>query len=172
MTLSMYDVAVPAYRQILEALLGVLDKGETYCSEKGIAAADMFGTRLADDMQPLAFQVAQSVNHSIGALNLISGKQSERAAAPTDFASGKAAVQKALDALNAVKPADLEGKENAAVELKFPGREMKFTGLGYLQSFAMPQFYFHATTAYDILRHKGAPVGKRDFLGKTQMLTA
>jgi hypothetical protein len=168
----MYDVAVPAYRQVLEAMLGVLDKGEKYCAEKGIAPADMFGTRLFEDMQPLAFQVAQTVNHSIGALGLIRGVPAERAAGPTDFASAKATVQKALDALNALKPADLEGKENASVELKFPGREMKFTGLGYLQSFAMPQFYFHATTGYDILRHKGVPVGKRDFLGKTQQLAA
>jgi hypothetical protein len=57
------------------------------------------------------------------------------------------------------------------VDLKFPGREMKFTGLGYLQSYAMPQFFFHATTAYDILRHKGVPIGKRDFLGRVQLLT-
>ena len=57
------------------------------------------------------------------------------------------------------------------MELKFPGRELKFNGLGYLQTYAMPQFFFHVTTAYDILRHKGVPVGKRDFLGRIQLLT-
>lgn len=172
MSLSLYDVSVPVYRQFLTALLNVLDKGEAYCKEKGIAPEDMFATRLVDDMQPFTFQVMQSVNHSAGALALVRGQQRARPEGLTSFEAMKSAVQAAIGELDALKPADLAGAEGKTVELKFPGREMKFTGLGYLQSFAMPQFFFHATTAYDILRHKGVPVGKRDFLGQIALINA
>ncbi|HVY03314.1 MAG TPA: DUF1993 domain-containing protein [Caulobacterales bacterium] len=172
MSLSLYEISVPVYRQFLTALVGVLDKGEKFCAEKGLAPADVFATRLFDDMQPFTFQVMQAINHSVGALALVRGQQRPRPEGLTSFEAMKSAVQAALAELDAIKPADLAGAETKTVELKFPGREMKFTGLGYLQSFAMPQFFFHATTAYDILRHKGVPVGKRDFLGQVALLNA
>ena len=171
MALSMYDISVPVYRQFLLSLAGVLDKAEAHCKANNVDEASMIGTRLFEDMQPFAFQVMQTINHSAGALAAIRGTQRERAAARTSFADMKKDVLAAIADLDALKPADLDGKDNNTVELKFPGREMKFSGLGYLQSFAMPQFFFHATTAYDILRHKGVPIGKRDYLGQIQLLT-
>ena len=171
MQLSMYDISVPVYRQFLMSLVSVLDKAIEHCKANNVDEASLIGTRLFDDMQPFAFQVMQSVNHSAGALALIRGASRERPAARTSFADMKKDVLAAIADIDAIKPADLEGTANKTVELKFPGREMKFSGLGYLQSFAMPQFFFHATTAYDILRHKGVPIGKRDYLGQIQLLT-
>jgi uncharacterized protein len=169
MALSLYEVSVPVYRQLLKALLGVLDKGEKHCADKGIDPASMLGARLFEDMLPLAVQVALAVDHSLGGLSRVRGKERARPSGLETFAGAKQAVEDALAELEAITQADLEGAESRTVELKLPGRELKFTGLGYLQSFAMPQFYFHVTTAYAILRHKGVPIGKRDFLGRVQL---
>lgn len=170
MGISFYDISVPVYSQFLKALLGVLDKGEQHCSEKGVDPASMLGARLIEDMQPLTFQVMMSIGHSAGALAAIRGEQRARPTGLETFAGCKQAIEQALAELEAITPADLEDAAAKTVELKFPGRELKFTGLGYLQSYAMPQFFFHVTTAYDILRHKGVPIGKRDFLGRIQLL--
>jgi hypothetical protein len=172
MALSFYDVSVPVYRQFLRALLGVLDKGEKHCAEKGIDPASVLATRLVEDMQPLTFQVMQSISHSAGAMAQIRGQQRARPSGLETFAGCKQAVEQAIADLDAIQPADLENAESKDVELKFPGRELKFTAQGYLLSYAMPQFFFHATTAYDILRHKGVPIGKRDFLGRIQLKDA
>jgi hypothetical protein len=156
---------------MLKALLGVLDKGEKHCADKAIEPASMLAARLIDDMQPFTFQIMQSIQHSAGALATIRGQQRPRASGLETFAGAKQAIEQALADLDAIKPADLDDVASNTVELKFPGREMKFTALGYLQSYAMPQFFFHVTTAYDILRHKGVPIGKRDFLGRIQLIT-
>jgi hypothetical protein len=169
MAMTFYDVSVPVYRQFLRALLGVLDKGEKHCAEKGIEPASMLGARLIEDMQPLTFQVMQSINHSAGALATIRGQQRPRASGLETFAGCKQAIEQALADLDAIQPADLENVASNDVELKFPGRELKFTAQGFLLSFALPQFYFHVATAYDILRHKGVSIGKRDFLGRIQL---
>ena len=132
----------------------------------------MLATRLIEDMQPFTFQVMQSINHSVGALALMRGQQRPRPAGLETFAGCKQAVDQALAELEAILPTDLESVAANTVELKFPGRELKFSAQGYLLSYAMPQFFFHFTTAYDILRQKGVPVGKRDFLGRIQLKDA
>jgi uncharacterized protein len=172
MTTSVYEISVPVYQQFLKALLGVLQKSEQHCAEKGVDPASLFAARLIDDMQPIAFQVMMALAHSVGALATLRGQQWARPSGVDSFAGAKAAIEQALAELEAIAPAELEGAATKPVELKFPGRELKFTGLGYLLSYAMPQFFFHATTAYDILRHKGVPIGKRDFLGRIQLLKA
>ena len=172
MTTSVYEISVPVYQQFLKALLGVLDKSEKHCAEKNVDPASLFAARLIEDMAPLAFQLMQAIGHSVGALATLRGQQRARPTALDTFAGAKAAIEEALAELEAIKPEELEDAAAKPVELKFPGRELKFTGLGYLLSYAMPQFFFHATTAYDILRHKGVPIGKRDFLGRIQLLKA
>ncbi len=172
MTISFYDISVPVYRQFLQALRGVLDKGEKHCTEKGIEPASVLATRLIEDMQPLTFQIMQAISHSAGALATIRGQQRPRASGLDSFAGCKQAVEQALADLDAIQPADLENVASSNVELKFPGRELKFTAQGYLLSYAIPQFFFHVTTAYDILRHEGVPIGKRDFLGRVQLRDA
>jgi hypothetical protein len=171
MAISFHDVSVPVYQQLLRALLGVLDKGEKHCADKGIDPAAMFGARLFEDMQPLSFQIMQAIQHSAGALATLRGQQRARASGLDNFAVAKQAIEQALAELEAIPPSELEDAAQKPIELQLlPGRELKFTGLGYLQSFAMPQFFFHVTTAYDILRHQGVPLGKRDFLGRVQLL--
>ena len=170
MATSFYEISVPVFQQFLKSLHGVLDKGEKHCAEKGIEPATVFEARLVEDMQPLAFQVLNAINHSLGALALVRGQAFARPSGVDSFASAKRAIEEALAQLEAIKPEELADAAEKPVELKFPGRELKFVGLGYLLSYAMPQFFFHATTAYDILRHKGVPVGKRDFLGRIALL--
>lgn len=171
MAISVYEISVPVYQQFLKALLGVLDKSEKHCTEKGIDPSTLFGARLFEDMQPLTFQLMQSINHSAGALATLRGQQRPRPTGLETFAGAKRAIEEALAEIDAIKPAELDDAGAKPVELKFPGRELKFTGLGYLLSYAAPQFFFHVTTAYDILRHNGVPLGKRDFLGRIQLLT-
>ena len=172
MTISFYDLSVPVYRQFLQALRGVLDKGEKHCTEKGLDPASILATRLVEDMQPLTFQVMQAISHSAGAMATVRGQQRARPSGLDSFAGCKQAIEQALADLEAIQPAELENVAANTVELKFPGRELKFTGQGYLLSYAMPQFFFHSTTAYNILRHKGVPIGKRDFLGRVQLKEA
>lgn len=172
MTISFYDTSVPVYRQFLRALLGILDKGEKHCAEKSIDPTSMLGARLIDDMQPFSFQIMLAISHSAGALAQIRGQQRPRPSGLDSFAGCKQAVEQAIADLDAIQPADLESVATNTVELNFPGRELKFTAQGFLLSYAMPQFFFHATTAYDILRHKGVAIGKRDFLGRIQLKDA
>jgi hypothetical protein len=172
MAISFFDISVPVYQQFLKALLGVLDKGEKHCVEKSIDPATLFAARLFEDMQPLTFQIMQAINHSVGALATLRGQQRARPSGLDSFAGAKKAIEEALAELETITSADLEDAAAKPVELKIPGRELKFTGLGYLSSYAQPQFFFHVTTAYDILRHNGVPIGKRDFLGRVQLLTA
>lgn len=170
MAISFYDVSVPVYRQFLRALLGVVDKGDKHCAEKSLEPASLLGARLIEDMQPFTFQIMQAIGHSAGALATIRGEQRARPSGLETFAGCKQALEQALADLEALTPADLESAESRTVELKLPGRELKFSAQGYLLSYAMPQFFFHVTTAYDLLRSKGVPIGKRDFLGRIQLL--
>jgi uncharacterized protein len=170
MAISFYEVSVPVYQQFLRSLIGVLEKAEKHCADKSVQPAELFGTRLVEDMQPLSFQITMAIHHSAAAVATLLGQQRARPSGVDTFAGAKQALEQALADLESVKPADLEELAAKPVALTFPGRELKFTGLGFVQSYAMPQFFFHVTTAYDILRHKGVPVGKRDFLGRIQLL--
>ena len=172
MAISLHEISVPVFQQYLRALLGVLDKCEKHCAEKGVDPSSMLQARLFEDMQPFTFQLMQSINHSAGALANLRGQQRPRAAGLETFEGARRAIEEALAEIEAIKPSELDDAASKTVELKFPGRELKFLGLGYLLSYAMPQFFFHVTTAYDILRHNGVPLGKRDFLGRIQLLTS
>lgn len=167
MSFSLHEITVPACRQILTALSGVLEKAQAHCAATGTDPATLISARLVGDMAPFPFQVSQTIAHSVGALARLRGQDPARPDAIDSFAAGQAAIAEALRALDAITPADLEGAETRKVVLTFPGRSMRFDGKGYLLTFALPQFYFHATTAYDLLRHHGVPIGKRDFLGQT-----
>jgi len=173
MAISFYEISVPVYQQYLRSLIGVLDKGEVHCKEQGIDQAELFASKLADDMQPLWFQVLMAVHHSAGALATMREQQRARPSGLDNFAGAKQAIEQALADLEAIEPAELEDMAAKPVTLPLmAGRELKFTGMGLLLSYALPQFFFHVTTAYDILRHRGVPVGKRDFLGRIQLLKA
>jgi uncharacterized protein len=169
MSLSLYDVSVPVFRQYLAGLSGVLSKGEAHSASGAVAEADIIGFRLYDDMQPFTFQVMQSIFHGAGAVGTLRGQPYPRAEGLETLAGCKAAVDAAIAYLDGVTPADLTVDPDADVVLQTPRGAMTFTARNYLLTFAYANFFFHTTTAYDILRHKGVPIGKRDFMGAVQV---
>ena len=172
--ISLYTATVPAFRQIIAATGGVLRKGEAFAAEHDIDPATLVAAHLAADMLPLAYQVKSVCDHSVKAIEGVrAGSFSpHRDAFPTDFA-GMHALLAATDAtLAAIDPAEIDG---------FVGRDMAFVmgtyrvdyaAEDFLLSFSLPNFYFHATTAYDILRARGVPLGKRDYLGRPRVRAA
>ena len=166
---SLHDVSVGVFRQYLAALSGVLAKGEAHCASGALSEANVIGARLVGDMQPFTFQVMQSIAHSAGAVATLRGQSYPRAEGLETLAGCKAAVDAAVAYLDGVKPGDLTAGADDDVKLQTPRGTMTFTARGYLFTFAYGNFFFHATTAYDLLRHLGVPVGKRDFLGAAQI---
>ncbi|MBL6692218.1 MAG: DUF1993 domain-containing protein [Pseudomonadales bacterium] len=171
MALSFYDITVPNYLQILNAVSGVLEKGKAHCEENGISLDDVVATRLIDDMNPFRFQVISVVHHSEGAMK---GYESGEFAPPNgygepDYAGLQALVQGAIDYISSKDEAMVNSWQGGQVTFKLGGNELPFTTENFAQTFSMPNFYFHAATTYDILRMKGAPLGKRDFLGAMRM---
>jgi uncharacterized protein len=170
MAISLYDATVPNYLQVLTSIRGVLDKGLAWAKESGVDPDSLVEARLIDDMLPFGFQVKRVADHSAGALRDIShGAFTMPKRETYDFAG--------LQKLLADAEHDLKGWTREAVDA-LEGRDIvfdtgraparTFKGEAYLFSFAMPNFHFHAVTAYDILRMKGVPVGKRDYLGETR----
>ncbi len=173
MALSLYDACVPAFLQTVGAVEGFLAKGAGHFKEKGVDPNSIVDAKLADDMLPFAFQVRSVANHSIGAIRGVkAGQFSPGGPAPAlDYAGLQKLVTEAREALQQVKPDEVNNCQGKDVLFSVRDIKMTFLAEGFLQSFSMPNFYFHATTAYDILRHKGVPVGKRDFLGKMRLKT-
>jgi hypothetical protein len=168
MTLSLYAATVPNFQQTLGAMSGLLDRAEGFCKEKSLAPQDLIQARLAADMLPFAYQVKSTAVHSLGAIEgLRKGVFSPDMTPPPDtFAALKSRVADALAALGSLEPAEVDAFVGRAMRFSFGERHIDFTGEDFLLSFSQPNFYFHATTAYDILRWKGLPLGKRDFMGR------
>ncbi|MGQ0534037.1 MAG: DUF1993 domain-containing protein [Caulobacteraceae bacterium] len=173
MALSLYDVTVPTFTQILGAMSSVLDKGEAHAVEKGMRPDEWAGARLFSDMAPLSFQVKQAVHHSVGAIEAVKKGVfgPDITPPPETFDDLQAVVRNALEALERYTPAEINALEGRDMRFEFRDRRMDFTGENFLLSFSLPNFYFHATTAYDILRHNGVPLGKRDFMGRLRLKT-
>jgi uncharacterized protein len=158
---SLYAVAVPVFVRGLHNLDHLLAKAQgSEIAEKYLLAA-----RVAADMFPLVKQVQIACDTAKFAAMRVGG------AAPLPMADDEASlqdlrgrVQRTIGYLNGVDPAGFEGREAARVMLKLPDREMTFTGLSYITDFALPNFFFHVTTAYALLRQQGVPIGKRDYL--------
>jgi len=174
MTFSLYTATIPSYRQILSALGGLLKKAEAFAAEQGIASGDLVKLRLAEDMLPFGYQVKAVVHHSLGAIEGVrKGMFSpDRGAWPEDMAGLKALVADALTALAAIDPAEVNGFVGRPMCFSMGDMRMDFTAEEFLLSFSQPNFYFHATTAYDILRWKGVPLGKRDFIGRPRIIVS
>jgi len=171
MAFSLYDATVANYLQILGAVGGFLEKSLTHFREKGIDPAEVVATKLAPDMLPLWFQIVSVAHHSRGAMEAArngvfvppSGKPD------LDYAALQALVTDARQELSALTPENVDTLVGRDVTFKLGERALPFTAEGFLMSFSLPNFFFHATTAYDILRHKGAPLGKRDFMGRLKL---
>ena len=170
MAISLYDLTVPSYLQTLGAMEGVLSKGAAHCKEKGIDPNEIVETKLAPDMLPFRFQVVAVAHHSAGA---IAGAKAGAFAPPgpstADYAGLQKLVADAKASLEQLKPADVNGLEGKDVLFAVRDIKLPFKAEGFLMTFSLPNFHFHATTAYDILRQKGVPLGKRDYMGKMKL---
>lgn len=167
MSFSLYDAVIPSNLQILGALDRVLAKAETFCAEQGMTQAELIDTRLAPDMLPFGYQIKSCAVHSIGGIEgARTGSFSpDMSAWPTDLAGLRAIVQGANAELSALNRQAVDALTDADTHFAFGETKMPFTGANFLLSFSQPNFYFHATTAYAILRAQGMKLGKRDFMG-------
>lgn len=173
MGFGLYDATVPLFRQVLSSVGRKLDKVEAHCAEKGVDPQTLLQARLYDDMWPFNMQVKATVMHSVGALRgVVGGEFKFDMTPPADTFAGLKAQNAAAQAeLETFTPGDINARLGKDVFFQFGERRMDFVVEDFLQSFALPNFYFHATTAYDILRTNGVPLGKRDFMGRMKMKT-
>lgn len=165
-TVSMYQASVPVFAARLEALAKVLRKAEANITDRKIDPAVILSARLAPDMLPLLRQVQIATDHAKGAASRLAGREIVRFEDDEDsFSALQDRLGRTLSLLASFKPDEIDGSELRRIELKLGGREIHFDGQHYLLHFAMPNFYFHMTTAYAVLRHNGVPLGKLDFMG-------
>ena len=171
MTFSLYDAVVPSNTQILGAVDGLLGKAEAFCTEQGMAEAELIDARLAPDMLPFGYQVKSCAAHSVGAIEgTRSGSFSpDRSQWPTDFAGLHAVIRGATATLQAIDRAEFDALADVDTEFRMGELVMPFAGATFLLSFSQPNFYFPATTAYAILRAKGVKLGKIDFMGRLRI---
>lgn len=167
MSFSLYDAVVPSNLQIVSALKNVLKKAEAFCEERGMPQAEMIDARLAPDMLPLGYQIKSCAVHSIGGIEgARAGSFSPDISAwPTDFAGLQGVLQRANTELSALDRDTVDALAETDTYFAFGEAKLPFTGANFLLSFSQPNFYFHATTAYAILRAQGVMLGKRDFIG-------
>jgi hypothetical protein len=166
MKISMYQASVPTFVRMLNNLSAVLDKGAAYADAKKIEPAVLINARLYPDMLPLVRQVQIAGDNAKGVAARLAGLEPPRYEdGETTFADLKARIQKTISYLNTLKPDQIDGSEDKTITLQVRDKAVTFQGMPYLLNQALPNFYFHVTTAYDILRHSGVELGKQDFLG-------
>jgi hypothetical protein len=164
--ISIYDQFVPVFTQMLGALDKVLSKAEADAAARKIDLDVFVNARLAPDMLPLTRQIQIMTDQAKGCASRLAGQEPPKwADDERTFADLHARVAKTIAHLKTFKPEQFEGAETRAIEIKFPNATFNFTGKDYLLTFVIPNFYFHYTTAYAILRHNGVPIGKGDVLG-------
>lgn len=170
MTISLYDASVGCFIQTLGGVAGVLERGLAHCLDCNLDPQSIVETRLTEDMLPFGFQVEEVAHHSLGA---IEGARSGRFAPsprnpPSAYAVLQQIVADALDGLQKITPAEIDAlAENDVIcAVRQP---ITFVAKDFLLTSALPNCYFHATTAYNILRMRGAPLGKRDYLGRLKI---
>jgi hypothetical protein len=167
MQVSMYEMIVPIANRMLGNLSAILDKGAAFAEQKKIEQTVLTGARLAPDMFPLTRQVQIACDMIKGAAARLGGVEiPSHPDNETTFAELKARVAKVRDFINGIPAANFAGSENRPLTLKMRHGDKHFdNGLDYLRFYAMPNFYFHITTTYTILRHNGVELGKADFIG-------
>jgi hypothetical protein len=166
MSFSMYSASAPTFVSMLTNLLAWLDKAEAFATAKKFDPNNFVGLRLAPDMLPFKAQIGIATDHVKGCLARLSGVEPPKwADDETTLADVKARVRKALDYAKGFAPAQLEGSETRKITLPTPRGPLEFSGEQYLVRFALPNFYFHVTMAYALLRQGGVDIGKMDYLG-------
>jgi len=167
MPVSMYAVSVPVFIQFLTALSAILDKATAHAEAKKIDPSVLLNTRLVPDMFPLVRQVRAATDHAVNAAGRLSGRELPAFSnSEASIPELKERIAKTIEFLKSVKPAEIDGTEEKDISITFPsGATRQFKGQGLLLNNSLPNFYFHVTTAYDILRQCGVELGKRDFMG-------
>ena len=166
MSVSIYQASVPVFTQTLTALSNILKKAAAHAEAKKIDPSVFITARLAPDMHPLSRQIQIASDQAKGAAARLAGVEIPSFPdTETTFDDLQARITKTLDFIKSLKPAQFEGAATRTVTMKVGGQDMSFPGSTYLFHFTYPNFFFHATTAYDILRHNGLEIGKRDFIG-------
>jgi hypothetical protein len=166
MKISMHQASAPRFANTLRNLSAILDKAQAHCEAKKIDPAVMAGMRLVADMFPLSRQVQIACDTAKGAVARLAGVEvPKHDDTEQTLAELKQRIAKTIDFVLSVAPDKIDGSEERAVTLKLGGKDVTYTGLQYLLGHAYPNFYFHVTTAYDILRANGVDLGKRDYLG-------
>ncbi|MBT9265216.1 DUF1993 domain-containing protein [Pseudomonas sp. MG-9] len=167
MTISLYAASVPVFQQMLNALSDVLKKAEAHATEKNIDSNAFLQARLYPDMFPLVRQVQIAVDFAKGVSSRLAEVEIPKYDdTETTFAELQALIAKVLAYIGEIKPEQINGKEGIEIVTR-PGtpKEKRFSGQAYLLSYGLPQFFFHVTTTYALLRHNGVEVGKRDYMG-------
>lgn len=161
----MHGITAPVFTARLKSLSAILGKAEQQARQKGYDAAVLLNARLAPDMFHLIRQVQIATDQAKGCMARLAGHAPEAIEdTETTFAQLQARIAKVVGIVEGHSEAQLEGSETRDVTIKIPDSELKFKGLDYVNQWAMPNFYFHITMAYAILRHNGIELGKRDFL--------
>jgi hypothetical protein len=167
MTISMYTASVPVFRQLLSSLSDILTKAETHATERKIEPAALLQARLFPDMFALSRQVQIAADFAKGACARLAGAEVPKYDdTEQSFADLRARLAKTIAFIEALPPEQINGSEAREIHTSAGPNSKTFAGQAYLTHYALPQFMFHATTAYAILRHNGVDIGKRDFMGK------
>jgi hypothetical protein len=162
---SIYDVSIPIYLNMLKNLSAFLDKAEAHAKSQGKDPADYLTARLAPDMANLTSQVQFASDAAKGGAARLAGVTPPSFAdTETTWDEVKARIAKTIDFVASIKREQVEGAEDRTIELPVPGRTLTFTGREFVAGFSVPNFLFHVTTAYGLLRSQGVPLGKMDFL--------
>lgn len=166
MTLSMYQASTPRFINILRNLSGILDKAAAHCEARKIDPPVMTGSRLYPDMFPLSRQVQIACDTAKGAVARLAGVEiPKHEDTEQTFDELKARIDKTIAFMESVPAASIDGTESKDLHIKLGRLEVDWKGMQYLLGFALPNFHFHVTTAYGILRHNGVELGKRDYIG-------
>ena len=167
MTISMYQASVPVFERMLGNLAKILEKGAAHAEAKKFDQAVLFNARLYPDMFTMSKQVQIAADMAKGGVARLAGEEPPRYEdTETTLTELVARCNKTIAFINGFKPAQIDGSEERDIVLKMKHATMEFRGQQYLLNWVYPNFYFHVTTAYDILRHNGVEVGKMDYLGK------
>lgn len=167
MSLSMYDTSVPLFLHSLGSLKAILEKAVTHAEMRKFDPNVLAGIRLAPDMLPLAKQVQIASDSAKGAAARLTGTDAPKFEdTETTLDQLIARVDKTIDYLRGLDAAKFNDAETRTVTINIPGKTFNFSGLTYLRHWALPNFFFHMTTTYDLLRHNGVDLGKADFLGR------
>lgn len=171
MAITLYDATVGAFSQTIGALGHLLKRGRTHCEENSIDLTSVLDSRIYPNMLPLRYQVQAAIGHSVGAVEGVKGGVFKPPyGTPTaDWDALQAAVTDAMTKLKGYTPDEINALEDKDVVFDLGERKLAFAGAGFLMTFSVPNMHFHATTAYDLLRAQGVPLGKGDYMGRIKL---